>query len=532
MEYRIIEGKKLGSHNYECGGFLYNRSSSTQQSAYLRCTLWRTREIECPGFGKISLENNLFYLNKNHCHSEEAYQSDIITLNNKIKRAAETTTENLRAVFDNVTSKDEAGASITYQRVRNTMLKRRRVEIPGNPKTPQEFEKMLVQTRFVSNFRGMVTIPEGFAAIFASDLMLTTLKRTKNINFDGTFHVVPKLFYQLFTIFIQEGHHALPAVHVLMSQKNESLYLAVLRKIVEIVPFYPELAIGDYERAPRNALRAIFPNLNVSGCLFHYSKAIWKKVNKLDLCSSYKRNSNLNNWIRLMMSLPLLPQDDILPVFQTLVGDTFSLDLKPTEENPLIQLITYMKKEWIKRNDLSVYHAIQKINNCCESYHKELKSIIRIKRPNIWSFMESLEKILIKYDLEYTRLLNGLEIGERRKKDIEKEKQRDVCKQRLQNKEYTPIEFIQKISYTVGCNINLNDCVEYSDSEESDEMTEKYEEPLTNPCVICLQKRNSTFVFFPCGHAQICEKCEINFNSRDRCPTCRSFIANKLQIFQ
>ena len=194
------------------------------------------------------------------------------------------------------------------------------------------------------------------------------------------------------------------------------------RRRVEIVPFYPELAIGDYERAPRNALRAIFTNLDVSGYLFHCSKAIWKKVNKLDLCSSYKRNSNLNNWIRLMMSLPLLPQDDILTVFQTLVGDTSSLDLKPTEENPLIKLITYMKKEWIKRNDLSVYHAIQKTNNCCESYHKELKSIIRIKRHNI-CFMESLEKILIKYDLEYTRLLNGLEIGERRKKDIEKEKQ-------------------------------------------------------------------------------------------------------------
>ena len=78
----------------------------------------------------------------------------------------------------------------------------------------------------------------------------------------------------------------------------------------------------------------------------------------------------------------------------------------------------------------------------------------------------------------------------------------------------------------------MNDCVEYSDSEESDEMTEKCEEPLTNPCVICLQKNNPTFVFFPCGHAQICEKCEINFNSGDRCPTCWSFITNKLQIFQ
>ena len=36
--------------------------------------------------------------------------------------------------------------------------------------------------------------------------------------------------------------------------KNKSLYIALLQKIVEIIPhFRPEFAIRDYERAPRNA---------------------------------------------------------------------------------------------------------------------------------------------------------------------------------------------------------------------------------------------------------------------------------------
>ena len=100
----------------------------------------------------------------------------------------------------------------------------------------------------------MIIISEGFASMFATDLMLSALQDAKNMNFNGTFYVVSKPFYQLFTIFIQRDYHALPAVHVLMSQKNKSLYIALLQKIVEIIPhFRPEFAIRDYERAPRNA---------------------------------------------------------------------------------------------------------------------------------------------------------------------------------------------------------------------------------------------------------------------------------------
>ena len=236
------------------------------------------------------------------------------------------------------------------------MLKRRRIEVPGNPKTPGEFERMLKQTRFAKNFRTMVIVSEGFAAIFATDLMLSALQDANYINFDGTFYVVPKLFYQLSTIFIQRGHHALPAIHVLMSQKCESLYIAILQKIVEIIPnFRPELTIGDYERTPRNAFRAIFTRIVVSGCLFHYSKAIWTKVKKLQLNSTYARNSNLNKWIRAIMSLPLLPQEDILSVFQILSNDISSLNLTSKDENLVIKLKRYIQKEWLKRIDMSIF---------------------------------------------------------------------------------------------------------------------------------------------------------------------------------
>ena len=213
-----------------------------------------------------------------HNHIEAAYKSNLVVLNNKLKRAAEISTENLRHVFDDVTSTDQAGALVTYKKVRNTMIKRRRSELPGNSKTPEEFENMIRQTRFSKVFRSMIISTEGYAAIFWSDRMFEYLKDCDYINFDGTFYVVPKLFYQLFSIFIQEGHHAMPTIHVLMSKKAETLYEAVLQKIANMIPhFQPKLAIGDFEKASRNAFRTIFTTIEVSGCLFHYTQAIWKR---------------------------------------------------------------------------------------------------------------------------------------------------------------------------------------------------------------------------------------------------------------
>ena len=66
------------------------------------------------------------------------------------------------------------------------------------------------------------------------------LNGSQDIQFDATFNVVPRLFYQLFTIFIYINHHAIPAVHVLMTNKSETLYNATLLALRElIVDFNP-----------------------------------------------------------------------------------------------------------------------------------------------------------------------------------------------------------------------------------------------------------------------------------------------------
>ena len=112
---------------------------------------------------------------------------------------------------------------------------------------------------------------------------------------------------------------------------------------------------------------------------------------------------------------------------------------------------------------------MQKTNNCSEVYPRGLKSLIRVKKPNIWAFIESLEKTLKKYDLEYQRLKNGLDIGERSTKDINNEKKRIECKEKLERKECTALEYIKEISNTIGKPQFHN----YSESTELDESNDE-----------------------------------------------------------
>ena len=87
-----------------------------------------------------------------------------------------------------------------------------------------------------------------------------------------------------------------------------------------------------------------------------------------------------------------------------------------------------------------------------------------------------------KYDLEYQRLKNGLDIGERSTKYINNEKKRIECKEKLQRKECTALEYINEISNTIGNpqfhNYSESTELEESNNEDSDGTSD--EESLCN----------------------------------------------------
>ena len=104
-----------------------------------------------------------------------------------------------------------------------------------------------------------------------------------------------------------------------MTNKSEKLYNAVILSVRQLLPaFNPTFAIGDFELAPKNSFTKIFPNITIIGCWFYYTKVIYDKLKKLGLSKSYRKNSIFRIWIRKLMGLPLLPEEEILPTISRL----------------------------------------------------------------------------------------------------------------------------------------------------------------------------------------------------------------------
>ena len=129
------------------------------------------------------------------------------------------------------------------------MFRARRASQPIIPISAIEFCDLLPTTNFALNLKATITLDEKRAVIFFSEKIHSMMGDIYDIQFDGTFYVVPKIFYQLFTIFILIGTHALPAIHCLMTHKDEELYTEVVLKVKDLFPqFRPTNIMSDWER--------------------------------------------------------------------------------------------------------------------------------------------------------------------------------------------------------------------------------------------------------------------------------------------
>ena len=531
MEFSIVEGKKLNSINYISDGYRYNKYNESKGTIYLRCTLARSHG--CSATAKIPDTGILLIITKTHDHSQIEHQTDTIILANRIKRVAETSTENFREIFNTECRSSSGASSLSFKTIESTLSKRRRIDLPKLPSSAEEFSELVIQSPFSSNHR--LTIREGneTAVLFASDQMIAKLKVAETVHFDATFKVVPRIFYQLLTIFIRYEGHVIPALHILMSAKSEELYTAVLSAVHSFIPdFNPSMAVCDFEKAPRNAFKTVFPYTTIVGCWFHFTQAVYHKVKELGLCKLYKVNNEFKKWIHQLMSLPFLTEEDIRPIY---IAIKLSTELNDLELKIVGSFKKYFLKTWIDGSEsLSIFYYEFNTNNGAESYHKKLKSSIKTNHPNIWKFLSSLENIMTDNDLEIRRLDNGLTITRTPKaKILLNNKLRTEYKTRYLNGTYTPIQYLKCISSTVG--IENKRAISTPEGESQAEIDSSSDEfGSDSKCYVCLLERKENFSLLHEGfaHAGFCEKCanEINRLNQD-CPICRGKINGVIKIF-
>ncbi|CAF3392651.1 unnamed protein product [Rotaria socialis] len=168
--------------------------------------------------------------------------------------------------------------------------------------------------------------------IFSTKKQLKILENANYIYLDGTFSVVPELYFQLYTIHATYFSHIIPVVYILLTGKKQRLYKEMFQQIKNLIPnFDPPNIMIDYERATINEIKKQFPSSNVSVCFFHLCQNVYRAVIRFGLKALYSEDEDFAKQIRSLPTLALLPAPDVIPTFDEIKAQF------PAEGEPVLK---------------------------------------------------------------------------------------------------------------------------------------------------------------------------------------------------
>jgi len=165
-----------------------------------------------------------------------------------------------------------------------------------------------------------VTVDGKRHIIFSTPVQLDYIASTKCLFVNGTFDVIKAPFTQLYSFhgFLKVGElmKQVPLVFVFMSGKRKRDYRRVLRTLMQLAPtLNPAATVMDFEAAMWRA--ATVTQTRLFRFNFHWTQAVWRKVQELGLQASYRDNDATQRFCRKVMALPFLPSDHV-----TIIGRT------------------------------------------------------------------------------------------------------------------------------------------------------------------------------------------------------------------
>ena len=204
-----------------------------------------------------------------------------------------------------------------------------------------------LNTEYISEefFREDIRINERRHLVFSTADQLRLLGKSKRWYVDATSKVVKAPFTQLFSIhsFIRHGDSMkqVPLAYVLMSGKRKEDYVAVLEAIKSLTSVVVPEVVMDFEVAMWQAVRAVFEEAQIKGCVFHWVQAIWRRVQLLGLQEPYNKDEGTHSFIRMLMALPFIPPEHVMrALLQISASNT-------TSDTRLGDMCAYIHDTWI-----------------------------------------------------------------------------------------------------------------------------------------------------------------------------------------
>lgn len=251
--------------------------------------------------------------------------------------------------------------------------------------------------------------------------LLDGLARANTWIADGTFKVVPSVFFQLYSIHFNFADGVNPAgVYCLLINKTTETYRRLLDQLRVLIPAAaPQKILVDFERAAMNEFSTAYPNATVSGCYFHLCQSILRKVNEIGLKTDYENDDNVRQYIRCLPALAFVPPEDVDEAFDILA------DSMPQDVHHLDELTTFFEHTYVRgRRQRGRGHnfgpalfpvqnwnqhaagvsGIARTTNAVEGWHHALQSLYSCHHPTVWTFLTGIKKDM---QLQKTVYLQG-----------------------------------------------------------------------------------------------------------------------------
>lgn len=425
MEEPYVITTKKGKPSLVFGMYSYRVHKTTQE--YISWLCIKEKKSKCRGRVKTTLQHAIIPATtmEHSCVPNKAELDVNRARHNCRKRAREEVSVPVNVIYkEEFSGLYSQGFELVtevpkYDSMKTVLCRDRRGAIgtDQNPKSSNEIvfpDDLLTLPDGRSFLLADKTIRDKRMIIFGGEDTLQLLeKQDATYFFDGTFKSCPKQFCQLYTIHVDIGSsdtetNVCPAVYAFLPDKTEDTYFHMLMAIKESFPSWKPSTIKiDFEVAVISAIQRVLPHTGISGCSFHFSQSIWRKIQTIGLTSEYKENQEVAKTCRRCAALVHIPPQNIDDAWLIIMEDA------PEDNVKLTEFLDYFVEQWLEnltitRSMWNVYEQRHRTNNAVEGWNSKLNALVGRKAPNIFFLIEKLKLIT----MEVSFILKSKELGE------------------------------------------------------------------------------------------------------------------------